>query len=138
MSVLKYWLWLSTLHGIGPRTANKLIDYFGSPKSVYFARDKHYLESGICEKSELDALENKSLDKVSRIWRDCDELDIRIMTIHDADYPQPRQYIRPPVVLYIKRARDRRGGGYRHGRQGAQPHGIRATERLAYEVRGGE
>jgi DNA processing protein len=142
MSVLKYWLWLSTLHGIGPRTANKLIDYFGSPKSVYFARDKHYLESGICEKSELDALENKSLDKVSRIWRDCDELDIRIMTIHDADYPQRLANIYdPPVVLYIKGRLpviDEEAVIAMVGTRGATPYGLRATERLAYEVtRGG-
>jgi len=138
MSGLKYWLWLSTLHGIGPVTARKLIDYFGSPKSVYFARDKHYAEAGICEKAELEALENKNLDRAARIWRDCDELDIRILTMHDADYPQRLANIYdPPIVLYIKGrlpAIDDEVVIAMVGTREATPYGLRVAERLAFEV----
>jgi len=138
MSILKYWLWLSTLYGIGPRTAKKLIDYFGSPKDVYFARDKHYSESGICDKAELNALENKNLDRASRIWRDCDELDIRILTINDAEYPQRLLNIYdPPLVLYIKGrlpAIDDEVVVAMVGTREATPYGLRVAERLAYEV----
>ncbi|NLL45391.1 MAG: DNA-protecting protein DprA [Clostridiales bacterium] len=138
MSVLKYWLWLSTLHGIGPRTAKKLIDYFGSPKDIYFAREKHYAAAGISEKAELKALEDKNLDRASRIWRDCDELDIRLLTIQDAEYPQRLLNIYdPPTVLYIKGRLpviDEEVVVAMVGTRGATPYGLRVTERLAYEV----
>ena len=138
MSVLKYWLWLSTLHGIGPRTAKKLIDFFGSPKDIYFAREKHYAAAGISEKAELKALEDKNLDRASRIWRDCDELDIRLLTIQDAEYPQRLLNIYdPPTVLYIKGRLpviDEEVVVAMVGTRGATPYGLRVTERLAYEV----
>lgn len=138
MSVLKYWLWLSTLHGIGPRTAKKLIDYFGSPKDIYFGREKHYAAADITEKSELNALGNKNLDRASRIWRDCDELDIRLLTIQDAEYPQRLFNIYdPPTVLYIKGRLpviDEEVVIAMVGTRGATPYGLRVTERLAYEV----
>jgi len=138
MSVLKYWLWLSTLHGIGPRTAKILIDYFGSPKDVYFAREKHYIAAGLTEKSDLNALENKNLDRASRIWRNCDELDIRLLTIQDAEYPLRLLNIYdPPTVLYIKGRLpviDEEAVIAMVGTRGATPYGLRVTEQLAYEV----
>ncbi len=138
MSGLKYWLWLSTLHGISTKTAKALVEYFGSPKEIYFAREKHYNSAGITARGELSALGNKSLELASRIWRDCDELDIRILTLQDAEYPVRLLNIYdPPTVLYIKGRLpvvDEEVVIGMVGTRGATPYGLRVTERLAYDI----
>ena len=138
MSGLKYWLWLSTLHGISTKTAKTLIDYFESPKDIYFAREKQFCSAGITSKGELLALENKSLDLASRIWRDCDELDIRILTLQDAEYPVRLANIYdPPIVLYIKGhlpVIDEEVVIGMVGTRGATPYGLRVTEQLAHDI----
>lgn len=138
MSGLKYWLWLSTLKGIGIITAKNLIDFFGSPKDIYFAREKHFNSAGITSKAELDALGNKNLDRASLIWRRCDELDIRILTMQDAEYPVRLLNIYdPPILLYIKgrmQAFDEEAAIGMVGTRRATPYGLRVAEQLAYEV----
>ena len=138
MSGLKYWLWLSTLRGIGARTAQTLIEYFDTPKDVYFAREKHYISAGITSKDDLAALENKNLDAASRIWRECDERDIRILTLQDAQYPVRLLNIYdPPTVLYIKGRLpviDEEAVIGMVGTRAATPYGLRVTEQLAYDI----
>ena len=37
MSALKYWLWLSTLRGLGNQTRLSLLRRFPSPEEIYYA-----------------------------------------------------------------------------------------------------
>ncbi len=138
MSGPKYWLWLSALQGISSKTANELLDYFGSPKDVYFASEKHLSDAGVASRAVLDQLGNKSLEKASAIWRDCDEKDIRILTRQDSDYPSRLHNIYdPPLVLYIKGKLpviDEEVVIGMVGTRRATPYGLRVAEQLGYEV----
>ena len=42
MAPLKYWVWLSSLHGLRPKIRELLIEHFGSPREVYYAPDDEY------------------------------------------------------------------------------------------------
>jgi DNA processing protein len=138
MSALKYWLWLGGMQGLGIKTAKQLLDYFGSPKDIYFARDNQYAFAGVNAKEELKLLSNKNLDKASEIWRICDEIGIRILTMQDAEYPLRLSNIYdPPLLLYIKGRLpviDEEVVIGMVGTRRATPYGLRAAEQLGYEV----
>ena len=102
MAELKYWLWLTTRKGLGAVGALTVLDHFTTPERAYYG-----------EKEDFDALPlppfarqsllDKSMDEPNRILGDCDQLNLRIMTFQDAEYPQRlRQIADPPAVLYIR------------------------------------
>ncbi len=138
MSGLKYWLWLSNLYGLGFKSAKALLDRYGSPKDIYFARDRQYIEAGVTSKDELKLLANKNLDRASEIWRFCDENCVRILTLQDAEYPLRLANINdPPLLLYIKGKLpiiDEEVVIGMVGTRNATPYGLRAAEQLGYEV----
>lgn len=103
MTILKYWLWLTTRRGLSTPGVLSVLDHFGTPEGAYFADPGEYaLIPGLTpfgQKSLMD----KALDEPERILAECERLGIRIMTIHDAGYPERLKNIYdPPVVLYLK------------------------------------
>lgn len=43
MAALKYWVWLTTLPGLGQRTKLQLLEHFASPEEIYFAPEEELL-----------------------------------------------------------------------------------------------
>ena len=102
MAALKYWLWLTSRRGMDSVSALKVVECFGSPERAYYAEDSEYSQLPI-RPALKKSLTDHSLDRAEEILADCERLDLRIMTIQDADYPQRlRQIADPPVVLYIR------------------------------------
>ena len=137
MSALKYWIWLSTLKGVGATTAVKLIDKMGSPEKIFFADKDAYTLSGAGPK-EAEALMNKSLGKATAVMDRCKELGIRMLTLGDAEYPERlRNIYDPPVVLYIKGSlplMDEEAAVAVAGTRKCTPYGIKTAERMGYEL----
>lgn len=102
MSALKYWLWLTTRPSLKPGEAAALAERFGGPERVYFADPAEYALTGISSRLR-EELEHKELDWPERILEDCARLEIRVLTMQDAEYPERlRQIDAPPAVLYVK------------------------------------
>ena len=103
MTILKYWLWLTTRRGISSAGIMSVLDYFGTPEAAHFADPAEYdLIPGLAAQSRSSLLD-KSLEEAEHILAECERLDIRILTIHDAGYPERLKNIYdPPVVLYLK------------------------------------
>lgn len=103
MATLKYWLWITTRRGLPSTGALGLLDHFGTPEAAYFADPAEYeLVPGLTRFAR-EALLDKSMEEPERILAECQRLDIRILTIHDAGYPERLKNIYdPPVVLYLK------------------------------------
>ncbi len=102
MANLKYFLWLTTRKGFQPGETAALLAHFGTPEAAYFA-DGEEVDllglSGVKRQSLLD----KDLTGAEEILENCARLDIHIMTIQDADYPELlAQIYDPPAVLYWK------------------------------------
>ncbi len=109
MSSLQFWLWLSSKREISQKLENDLLEAFGSPEALYYAKEadiKSALEMGSYSRltdSALFALMDKNLDYGLRIIDHCNNESIRLITIQDADYPDRLKNIyEPPRVLYIK------------------------------------
>ena len=102
MAALKYWLWLTSLKGMGAAGALTVLDHFVTPERAYYADPEEY---GLLPLSPdlRRALLDKSLDEAERILERCEALSLRVMTFQDADYPQRlRALADPPAVLYIR------------------------------------
>lgn len=138
MASLKYWVWLSSLPGIGALSANRLLDRFGSPEQVFFAEEKEYGELYGLRKSEIAALSEKNLLGARKILDDCEEYGYRIITINDGEYPtRLRNIADPPIVLYVRGRLpviDEEAAIAVVGTRGCTPYGIKAAERMGYEL----
>ncbi|MDR0325385.1 MAG: DNA-processing protein DprA [Oscillospiraceae bacterium] len=103
MSALKYWLWLSSMRGLGQTRAAALIDALGSPENVFFAGEDEWREAADLPEQALKELQNKSTDRAERILELCDRANTRILTMQDASYPERLRALHaPPCVLYYK------------------------------------
>jgi DNA processing protein len=103
MASVKYWIWLSSAAGVGPLTARKLLDGFGTPERVYYAHAEDYEQTMKLKASELRGLENKDLAPSESALEICGKKGYRVMTIQDADYPERLKNIYdPPIVLYVR------------------------------------
>ena len=137
MSALKYWIWLSTLRGVGAATAVKLLDKMGTPENIFFADEDTYLANGVSEK-EIKCLSDKSLGTAMSVMDRCKELGVRMLTLGDAEYPERlRNIFDPPVVLYIKGdlpVMDEEAAVAVAGTRTCTPYGIKTSERMGYEL----
>ena len=133
----KYWIWLSSLRGVGAATAVKLLDKMGSPENIFFADRDTYILNGVASR-EADLLMDKNLARTAQIMDACKEQGIRMLPLGDAEYPERlRNIYDPPVVLYIKGTlpvMDEEAAVAIAGTRKCTPYGIKTSERMGYEL----
>ena len=102
--MLKYWVWLSELPGLGNQARLALLRHFASPEEIYYAdAEELELAEGLTKEQVQRVLQNKDLSGANRILGECQRLSQRILTIQDAGYPRRLQNIfDPPCLLYVK------------------------------------
>ena len=100
-----YWIWLSTIPGIGARRFYKLMEYFESPRGLYEASEQELAQSARilgkkCWEQIATARKDKALKKAETILA---MPDLRILTLVSSEYPPLLKSIYdPPPVLYCK------------------------------------
>ncbi len=103
MSNLIYWIWLTTRKGLGATAVLRLLDAFVTPQQVYYAQEEDYHSVEGITPYAIQMLQNKNLEEADQILSRCDQLNIQIMTIQDAIYPERlRQIDDPPPLLYYR------------------------------------
>ena len=84
-----YWVWLTTVPGIGTVTANRLLKELDIPENVYNADEKKLTDiKGITQKQVCSILKNRSLEKGYRILENCHKHNIHILTQNNSLYPK--------------------------------------------------
>lgn len=133
MAELKYWLWLASRRGIGAGKMNLLLQHFGGPEEIYFARQAEY--EAVVE-GNFTAFSDKSMDLPRKIWKDCQHCGATILTLGDADYPARLKAIHdPPPVLYLRGklpAWEERPVVAIVGTRKCTPYGLYVAEEMAY------
>lgn len=141
MSTLKYWVWLSALTELSPKTRFELLERFDDPELIYNADEKQLMERCRLSEKERSFLLNKSLSRANEILERCREESVSILTVRDAAYPKRlRSIYDPPVVLYIKGrlpAIDEEAAIAVVGTRRATPYGIKMSSRLGAEIAAG-
>ena len=141
MSALKYWLWLSNLRGLGNQTRLSLLRRFSSPEEIYYADEDELLLTEGIRREDADILADKRLDTAEKILADCTRLDIRILTIQDAEYPgRLKNIYDPPVLLYVKGrlpAFDEEAAIAVVGTRDCSPYGVACARKLGHGLAAG-
>lgn len=101
--MLQYWLWLSEKACVSKVRRLALLRQLGSIDAIYFANEADLSLVPEITQEELEGLLDKDLTKANEILNQCYELDIRVLTWQDAQYPPAlRNITDPPIVLYYK------------------------------------
>jgi len=104
MSDLIYWLALNALHEIGPVNARRLVSTFGTPEKVFqMPQDELQKVEGIGESRSQCIAGFDQWDSVRKEMETADKKGIRLVTLHDAEYPAGLRNIHDaPLVLYVR------------------------------------
>ena len=103
MARLKYWVWLSCIHGVRPLVKYRLVQALGGPEKLFFADgDAMAAAEPLLQPREEERLADKSLEAAGKALGFCEEHGISIVTLQDAAYPERLRHIPdPPAVLYV-------------------------------------
>lgn len=138
MSALKFWVWLTEQNRLGGPARQALLEHFGSPEEVYYAEPGDLLRVEGITADQVQALENKSLDRAQSILEECARKDIFLLTAQDALYPQRLKNIYdPPLLLYGRGSMplfDEEAAVAVVGTRSCSPYGIRTAERFGFEM----
>ena len=98
-----YWLWLSDALGAGSSAFRRIISLFDTPFDVFRAEETEIEQvSGLTERAKR-ALCNKSLERATEIFDQCQREGIGILTYDEDAYPRAlREIQKPPMVLYYR------------------------------------
>ena len=103
MAASKYWVWLATRKSVSPTDYMNLLYHFGSAEQVFMAQQEALERDFSLSKLATASLLDKDLQMSDWILKECDRLNVRIMTYADGDYPDRlKQLPDPPLVLYIR------------------------------------
>ncbi len=138
MSMLRYWIWLASVSGVGPVTAKRLLDEFGTPDKVFFAREDDYKKYSFLTKRDIACLCRKNMNDTMRIVNTTLENNYSIITLSDIQYPDRLKNIfDPPIVLYVKGQLpviDEEAAIAVVGTRRCSVYGAKAAERIGYEI----
>ncbi len=138
MAALKYWVWLTTLPGLGQRTKLQLLEHFVSPEEIYFAPEEELLLAEGVTKTQCALLADKSLDRAEKVLEDCAKDGQFLLTMDDAAYPaRLRNIYDPPLLLYGKGSLplfDEEVAVTVVGTRSCTPYGVKAASELGYEL----
>ena len=141
MSALKYWLWLTELPGLTNQTRLALLRHFPTPEDVYYADPEEVLLTEGITREQAKLLEDKDCSGADRILADCQRLDLDLLTIQDAGYPNRlRNIYDPPCLLYVRGrlpAFDDEASIAVVGTRDCTPYGISSAEKLGYGLAAG-
>jgi DNA processing protein len=97
------WIALNMIRGIGPRTANQLIDRFGSPAQVFAASRLSLEKEGLKPQTIQELHDSEILEKANAEIERLERIGAAVITLEDEDYPPLlREIYDPPIALYVR------------------------------------
>lgn len=99
-----YFIWLSSVPGVGSKSCLNLIRHFGSAENVYQCSYSELIASGLVrEQTAKNISEHRDLENLDNYLKIVQENGIKVYTIHENEYPENLKNIYdPPPVLYVK------------------------------------
>lgn len=138
MASIKYWVWLSAQTGVSPAAKAALLRHYGDAETAFFAPAGEFGRIKGISAGDAAVLESRDMSRVEDILAGCRQLDIRPVTMQDADYPERlRNIFAPPAVIYVKGKLpelDDEAAIAVIGTRKASPYGLKMGSRLAFEI----
>ncbi len=103
MDDLKYWVWLSSLPGVGARRFRLLVEHFGSPYGVWCADRYQLVKLKVYDKLVSAIVDRKYRDGIDANMHKMESQGIKVFRITDKSYPEALKATDdPPPVLYLR------------------------------------
>ncbi|MDF2986906.1 MAG: protecting protein DprA [Eubacterium sp.] len=104
MREIDYWIWLSSLEGLGPVKAGKLLNTYQHPGIIYNLTETELKQNRQLTPRNVGELMNaEKRERVNTINSLMIKNDIKLVTVFDSQYPEKlRQIYDPPITLYYK------------------------------------
>ena len=135
--MVQHWIWLAERKGLSDLEKLALLERFGDPERIYFAREEEYRQAGLEEKA-VESLADKDLEQVREILENCQKKKIHVLTFRDSGYPRKLKNIAdPPIVLYYKGTLPDLDGTPVIGVVGtrkASAYGLQTARKLGYQI----
>jgi DNA processing protein len=97
------WIALNMIRGIGPRTANELLDRFGAPANVFAASRAALEAAGLKPETIGELHDSEILGRANAEIERLEQLQARVVTLEDEEYPSwLREIYDPPIALYVR------------------------------------
>lgn len=102
MDDLKYWVWLSSLPGIGSRKFYKLISFFETAENIFKCSEEELRSCGILNNEIIKTVtSNRNLEKIDKYLKKVKDNGIKVYLSNQEDYPiNLKNIYDPPPVLY--------------------------------------
>ncbi|MDF2532680.1 MAG: dprA [Clostridia bacterium] len=138
MKDLKYWVWLSSLPGIGARKFYDLINFFQTAENVFNSSYEELKHSQIVKEEVVNAIvNNRSLEKIDKYLKKVKDNSIKIVLSNQEEYPGNLKTIYdPPPVLYClgELKQDDKEAIAIVGARKATDYGLKTAESLAEQL----
>ncbi len=102
MREIEYWIWISSLEGLGAFKAMSLLKRYKHPREIYEMSEQELKQSRLLtEKNIHEILDSHKRERVIQIYQSMIKYNIKMINIFDAIYPNNlRQIYDPPIALY--------------------------------------
>ncbi|HZK35172.1 MAG TPA: DNA-processing protein DprA [Bacillota bacterium] len=100
-----YWVWLSSVAGIGARRFYKLLEAFNDPKNVFEAKksDEILFKRILGQKLAQNLIQSSNDEALDKARKTMEMPGISILTLQSPEYPPLLKAIYdPPAILYTK------------------------------------
>lgn len=133
-----FWIWLAEAMGPGTRDVKHLFDIYENPYQVFCADEREISQLDKISDSTKAKLNNKNLDRASRILDICEKLNIGILPYTEKIYPPSLREIKDaPVLLYYCGKLPNLSRSLCVGIVGTRrmsAYGLRAAYKISYEL----
>lgn len=102
--LMKYWIWLASVEGLGPVKKFALLNKFETAKRIYNATEKEILKvDGMSDKIVQNMQKAKDAKLLEKYEKYILKNDIKIINISDDNYPVKLKNIyAPPITIFSK------------------------------------
>lgn len=99
----KYWIWISRLPNIGPKTIKKLLDKYNSLEKIFYKSKESLIDNDISPKIAETITDTRYKENLDKYITYMEKEKINIITIEDEEYPYKLRKIENfPLYLYFK------------------------------------
>lgn len=137
MREIEYWIWLSSLNGMGPVKAKKLLDIYKEPKYIFDLPVSELKHLKILTAKNIEEItDGRKRERVEKIYEIMVKNDIKMIRINDASYPSSlKQIFDPPIALYyLGKLRESSFSIAIVGSRRVTHYGRLAAKKLSYEL----
>lgn len=104
MERIKYWFWMSGIRGVGPRTADRLLEHFGDIVSVFEASENSLRSCAFLRKEQAEhIIYSRNRYCIEKAYEEMLHKDIRCISREDSAFPPFFKLIHnTPVAIFVK------------------------------------